>query len=286
EHDAVIYAVGASSDRRLEIPGADLPGIASATEFVAWYNGHPDQADRSFDLGTDRAVVIGNGNVALDVARILALDPDRLADTTIAPAALAALRRSRIQEIVVVGRRGPAHAAFTVPELVGLSRTPGIELRVDPDALSGEQANTAKLEVLRQLPSPPAADRRVVLRFGLTPSRFTGSDRVTGAVLAAGDGATETIRAGLVLTSIGYRGRPVPDLPFDPATGTVPNDRGRVHGAHRTYVAGWIKRGPSGFIGTNGSCAQESVRVLIEDFNTGWPKPDQPEPRDQLARAA
>jgi ferredoxin--NADP+ reductase len=232
-HDAVIYAVGAANDRRLDIPGIDLPGVASATEFVAWYNGHPDFAEREFDLSGRRVVVIGNGNVALDVSRIMALDPLVLARTPIAPRALAALRASGVEEVVVVGRRGDDEAAYTQAEFLGLQDTPSLRASVN-------------------------------LRYGLTPVQVLGDQRATG-VEFVGEGGVERIDAGLVLTSIGYRGRPVAGLPFDEETGTVPNVRGRV--GDRVYVAGWIKRGPRGFIGTNRSCSAETVRSLIEDFN-------------------
>lgn len=290
-YHAVIYAVGASSDRRLEIPGSDLTGAASATDFVAWYNGHPDFTDRGFDLSHQRALVIGNGNVALDVARILTADPDALADTDIAPAALDALRASRIEEVVVIGRRGPAQSAFTLPELVGLCSRPGVDLVVAPEELDAEVDTNPKLELLRLRGLDPArrAPRRIVLRYLLSAQRITGRGRVeavefaqdrsvttpSGEARAESTGRLETIPAGLVLTSIGYRGQPVPDLPFDHASGTVPNERGRVVDPDTclaltgTFVAGWIKRGPSGFIGTNKSCAQETVRALVDDFNAG-----------------
>ncbi|WP_158884950.1 FAD-dependent oxidoreductase [Amycolatopsis anabasis] len=288
-HDAVVYAVGAATDRRLDIPGAGLPGTASATEFVAWYNGHPDFADRTFVLSHQRAVVIGNGNVALDVARILTVDPDTLAGTDIAPAALDALRGSRIEEVVVAGRRGPAQSAFTLPELLGLRDTPGVELFVQPDELDLDTAADAKLEVLRGLRPRACPSRRIHLRYLLSPARITGRDHVEAVeferneLIATADGdvrvkptgALEVLDAGLVLTSIGYRGRALPGLPFDQATGTVPHRGGRVidpdtgHPVPGTYVAGWIKRGPTGFIGTNKSCARETVTALVDDLNAG-----------------
>ena len=277
-HDAVIYAVGAAADRRLEIAGAELPGVASATSFVAWYNGHPDHADRAFDLSHRRAVVVGNGNVALDVARILTVDPASLSGSAIAPRALAALRASRIEEVVVVGRRGPAESAFTLPELIGLSATPGVRLTVAGDALAGLPHGDPKLDLLRGLPPAGTGDggRRIALRYGLTPARIDGADRVAGIRFApSGGGPPTTIAAGLVITAIGYRGLPVAGLPFDAATGTIPNDGGRVRdpasGAALPglYVVGWIKRGPTGFIGTNKSCSQETVATLVDDFNAG-----------------
>jgi ferredoxin--NADP+ reductase len=277
-HHAVIYAVGASADRPLALPGVGLPGTASATEVVAWYNGHPDGAARSFDFSGRRAVVIGNGNVALDVARILTLDPDRLAETDIAPAALAALRESHIEEVLVVGRRAPQHAAFTLPELIGLASTPGIEVTVDPDELAAAPAS-ATLTVLRELGSCRSARRRrrIVLRFELTPIEVHGAEHTEAIALrrTSAPGEELLLPTGLVLTSIGYRGLPIPDLPFDETRGVVPNARGRVLDPHDgapvpgAYVAGWIKRGPSGFIGTNRLCSLETVQALAEDWGAG-----------------
>ena len=282
-HDAVVYAVGAAADRRLEIPGAELPGVASATELVAWYNGHPDHADRAFDLSHRRAVIVGNGNVALDVARILTVDPATLEGTAIAPRALEALRASRIEEVVVVGRRGPAESAFTLPELIGLSATPGVDLAVaDPaDAFAGIASDDPKLALLRGLAPAGDGGRRITLRYRLTPARIDGGDRVTGIAFTrtGGGGAPTAIDAGLVVTAIGYRGMPVDGMPFDAATGTIPNDDGRVldpgsgEAIPGLYVVGWIKRGPTGFIGTNKSCSQDTVRALVEDFNDGLLRP-------------
>jgi ferredoxin--NADP+ reductase len=276
-HHAVIYAVGAASDRRLDVPGADAAGVLSATELVGWYNGHPDHAGRTVDLSHRRAVVVGNGNVALDIARILASDPESLADTEIAPAALDALRASRVEEVVVVGRRGPEHSAFTLPELIGLGAIPGVRVGVDPDALAGITDDTPKLELLRRYGPPATSGRRITLRYGLAAAAVDGGDAVRGIRFArtgerAGD-EPERIETGLVVASIGYRGMPVAGLPFDEATGTVPNEGGRVirDGSveSRSYVVGWIKRGPSGFIGTNKGCSQDTVAALIEDYNAG-----------------
>jgi ferredoxin--NADP+ reductase len=300
-HHAVIYAVGAAADRRLDVPGSDTPGVLSATELVGWYNGHPDHADRTVDLTHRRAVVIGNGNVALDIARILTSDPAALEDTEIAPTALAALQESRIEEVVVVGRRGAEHAAFTLPELVGLTATPGVTVGVDPADLIGLPADDPKAELLRGLDAPARSGRRITLRFGLTAREVHGGGAVTGITFArAGTGSpaaasrpaadavpgtsgdetdgasgSERIAAGVVVASIGYRGLPVAGLPFDDATGTVPNDDGRVidpsTGDARpgTYVVGWIKRGPSGFIGTNKACSQDTIAALVDDHNAG-----------------
>ncbi|MEV4126668.1 FAD-dependent oxidoreductase [Nocardia sp. NPDC049707] len=302
---AVIYAVGASSDRKLGIPGEGLAGNVSATDFVAWYNGHPDHAGRTFDLSQRRAVIVGNGNVALDVARILATDPEALAGTDIAPHALQALQESKIEEVVVLGRRGPAESAFTVPEFVGL-------LGADIDiAIEGELPAVTddlpyqveqKLRLLRSVATargslergsvaerPFGARRRIVFRYLAAPTAILGTDEVTGIevsrnelvtdpdgrVRAVATGETERLDAGLVLTSVGYRGVALPGLPFDEQSAVMPNRHGRVleqsGGAvlPGTYVTGWIKRGPTGFIGTNKSCAQETVRQLADDFNAG-----------------
>lgn len=301
-HHAVIYAHGASADRRLDIPGANLAGVSSATDFVAWYNGHPDHADRTYDLSHRQAVIIGNGNVALDVARILTADPDRLASTDIAAHALKALRNSRIEEVVVVGRRGPAQSAFTVPEFAGLLAAPDIDVVLEADDLvldeatlqaerdgTLEHAVTQKLAMLRTLRPGTPGRRRITLRYLSTPTAIVGDGDVTGVEfvrnsLIVDDNSTvrieptetvDSLEAGLVLTSIGYRGVPLNGVPFDDASGVIPNAHGRVlnqpAGAVVTgaYVAGWIKRGPSGFIGTNKSCAQETVTALVDDFNNG-----------------
>lgn len=294
-HHAVVYAVGASSDRRLTIPGADLPGVASATEFVGWYNGHPDHAHRSFDLFRRRVVIVGNGNVALDVARILLTDPERLADTDIAANALAALRKSAVEEVVIVARRGPAESAFTVPEITGLVAHDDFDVCVDRAGIempTGEfsHAVTAKLAALAALPDAATAipdRRRIVFRYHSSPVAVHGAGSVESVEFDRA-GVPDQVEAGLVLTSIGYHGEPVPDLPFDIATGTVPNRAGRVVGVSGTYVAGWIKRGPSGFIGTNKSCAHESVENLIADFNEDRlvaPIADRSDLRKQLARS-
>ncbi|MFE5594738.1 FAD-dependent oxidoreductase [Streptomyces sp. NPDC056549] len=270
---AVVYAVGAATDRRLGIDGEDLPGSASATDFVAWYNGHPDHAADHYALDGERAVVIGNGNVALDVARILTADPDTLSRTDISDRALAALQASRVTEVVVLGRRGPAEAAFTLPELLALAALDGVDVLVEawPEDLPAD--DTPRTRVLAELAArtPVPGRRRIVLRFRTRPTEILGDDRVTGLSVEgtgprAGEGAG-TVEASLVLRAIGYRARPVPGLPFDRATGTVPHERGRVEPG--VYVAGWIKRGPSGFIGTNRSCARETVSALLDDFEAG-----------------
>ncbi|HTX46950.1 MAG TPA: 4Fe-4S binding protein [Solirubrobacteraceae bacterium] len=282
-HHAVIYGVGAATDRRLDIPGAESPRVVSATQLVAWYNGHPEYRDRGFDLSHPRVVVIGNGNVALDVARILTLDPRELAQSEISPVALAALRASRVEEVVVVARRGPEHAAFTLPELVGLIATPGVAIGVASDELYETGTVDAKLDLLRGLEPPAEIGRRIVLRFGLTPVRVHEPGTLE---LANPDGSpAETIDAGLVVTSIGSRGQPVSGLPFDRASGTVPNTAGRVSDKPGAYVVGWIKRGPSGFIGTNKGCAQDTVATLVADYNAGLLAPPRAAARRPRARS-
>ncbi|MGW5107350.1 FAD-dependent oxidoreductase [Nocardia sp. NPDC004123] len=292
-HHAVIYAVGASSDRKLGIPGEGLPGSTSATDFVAWYNGHPDQAGRFFDLSHRRAVIVGNGNVALDVARILTADPELLVGTDVSQRALNALRRSTIEEVVILGRRGPAESAFTVPEFVGLLGA-DVDIVVEgeiPEIVEGmSQKVEHKLKLLRDLPDRPVGGRkRIVFRYLSAPVAIAGMDRVTGvevvcnelvtgddgAVHAVPTGEIETLDAGLVLTSVGYRGVALPGVPFDERAGVIPNLDGRVleesggSVVPGAYVTGWIKRGPTGFIGTNKSCAQQTVRQLVDDFNAG-----------------
>ena len=282
-HHAVLYAVGAPTDKRLDIDGMDLPGTATATEFVAWYNGHPEFADLSVDLSAEQVVVVGNGNVALDVARILTSDPDALARTDIADHALAVLRASRVREVVIAARRGPAASAFTLPELIGLTARcevvldPADHQRVREDLAGATDAPTRnKLEILAKLgdATAPITRPRIRLAYQLTPRRVLGPARVTGIEFeVTGSDQVQQIPAGLVLTSIGYRGIPIRGLPFDDTAAVVPNDRGRVTDAgtpvRGSYVAGWIKRGPTGFIGTNKSCAAQTVHTLVDDYNAG-----------------
>ncbi|BDY26991.1 MULTISPECIES: FAD-dependent oxidoreductase [Mycolicibacterium] len=278
-HHAVLYAVGAPNDRRLDIDGMDLPGTGTATEMVAWINGHPEFTELPVDLSHERVVIVGNGNVAFDVARVLTTDPDALARTDISDHALAALRASRVQEVVVAARRGPAASAFTLPELIGLTSTGEVVLdaadhaRVVADLASETDPLTRnKLEVLAKLgdAAAPITRPRIRLAYHLTPQRVLGVDRVTGIEFGVtGTDETRTLDAGLVLTSIGYRGKAIADLPFDDDASVVPNDGGRVRGTTGAYVAGWIKRGPTGFIGTNKSCAGETVHNLVADYNAG-----------------
>ena len=284
-HHAVVYAVGAPNDRRLDIDGMGIPGTRTATEVVAWINGHPEYTDLPVDLGHERVVVIGNGNVAFDVARILTTDPDALARTDISDHALAALRASRVTEVVIAARRGPAQSAFTLPELIGLTSTCEVVLdAADHDLVVRDLAEASdpltrnKLEILSKLgdASTPVTRPRIRLAYRLTPNRVVGDGRAEGVEFTA-TGADEVRRlsAGLVLTSIGYRGKPIRGLPFDESAAVVPNDGGRVvepstgTPVRGSYVAGWIKRGPTGFIGTNKSCAAETVHSLVADYNRG-----------------
>jgi ferredoxin--NADP+ reductase len=284
-HHAVLYAVGAPNDKRLTIDGMDLPGTGTATEVVAWYNGHPEFSHLPVDLSHERAVIVGNGNVALDVARILVTDPDALARTDISDHALDALRGSKVREVVIVARRGPIHSAFTLPELIGLTSTCDVVLDaadhelVQRDLVTVSDALTrGKLEILAKLGdgSAPATRPRIRLAYQLTPARVLGEEKVTGIEFTVtGSDEVRQLDAGLVLTSIGYHGKAIADLPFDDAAGVVPNDEGRVvdpatgRPVQGSYVAGWIKRGPTGFIGTNKSCAAHTVDRLVDDYNSG-----------------
>ncbi|MFZ2511990.1 MAG: FAD-dependent oxidoreductase [Gordonia sp. (in: high G+C Gram-positive bacteria)] len=279
EYHAVLWAGGAPTDRPLNIPGIELPGVQSATAVVGWYNGHPDFTAAAPELKTERAVVIGNGNVALDLARILTANSDRLADTDIDMNALAALRNSSIREIVVAARRGPEHAAFTLPELIGLIDGPA-QVWVDPADLAGAPVTT-KTALLREIAAGPKPDDpHLRLAFGLTPTRILGTQRVTGVRFertGAGAGECIDVDAGAVFTAIGYRGRPIPGLPFDAARGTVAHVAGRVtvdqQPIRGLYVTGWIKRGPTGFIGTNKTDSAETVRAVLADAEAGLLRP-------------
>ncbi|MFC8954463.1 FAD-dependent oxidoreductase [Streptomyces sp. NPDC057101] len=282
-HDAVIYAVGAPSDRRLGIPGEELPGSVSATSVVSWYNAHPETGADAVRLSTERVVVVGNGNVALDVARVLVTDPADLAGTDIADHALAALRGTRVREVVLLGRRGPEHAAYTTSELLALKHLPGVDLVVDDhDPRTGAAVDAAaageKAALLRGVAReavdwarPPAPDRRrIVLRFHSAPVEALGTDGVRAVrVTAEGSASGTEIGTGLLVRAIGYRGVPLAGLPFDEATGTVPHEAGRVTGLPGGYVVGWIKRGPSGGIGANRACAEETVGTLLADAVAG-----------------
>jgi ferredoxin/flavodoxin---NADP+ reductase len=300
-YDAVIYAVGSQTDRRLGIPGEDLPGSWPATELVAWYNGHPDFQDLDFDLDVERAVVVGNGNVALDVARMLALTRDELAPTDTTDAAIEAIVASGLREIVVLGRRGPVQASWTSTELGELGDLAGADVLVDPAELELEPASVAELdassnivqrnvEILREFAThrPSGKPRTVRLRFRVSPVAILGDERVEaveivrnrlgadadGRVRAVPTDEREVIPCGLVFRSVGYRGVGIPGAPFDERTGTMPNAGGRVLDENGlpisgVYCAGWIKRGPTGVIGTNKKDATETVDALLEDARAG-----------------
>jgi ferredoxin--NADP+ reductase len=286
-YDAVVYAVGAQTDRRLGIPGEDLPGSWAATEFVAWYNAHPDFQDLPFDLSAERAVVVGAGNVALDVARMLALCAEELAPTDTTDPAIAAINESPLREIVLLARRGPAQAAFTTPELKEMGELADADVLVDRADLEGavgtDTNSERNLEVLREYAArAPAGKRRAIrFRFLVSPVEIRGQDRVeeieivrnrlvaddAGMVRAVATDEREAIPCGLVFRSVGYQGVALPDVPFDAAGCVIPNDRGRVEPG--VYCAGWIKRGPTGVIGTNKKDATETVELVLEDARAG-----------------
>jgi ferredoxin--NADP+ reductase len=300
-YHAVIYAVGTRSDRRLGVEGEDRPGSHPATEFVAWYNGHPDYADHAFDLSVRRAVVIGNGNVAVDVARMLVLDPEELTRTDAADHAVDALVQAHIEHVTILGRRGPAQAAFTNPELAELGELTGCDVIVDAAELELDEHSRAwlqepgrglankRLEILRGYAErePSVGPRRIELQFLRSPLAVLGDaagDAVTGLrvvrnrieaddngdLRAVPTGVEEVIDCGLVLRSVGYRGHPLPGVPFDERRGVIRNAGGRVTEQDGTvipgeYAVGWIKRGPSGVIGTNKKDAAATVALVIED---------------------
>jgi len=300
-YHAVVYCVGSPTDRRLGVPGEDLPGSMSATEFVAWYNGHPDYADLSVPLDATDVVVIGMGNVAIDVTRVLAKHADELATTDMADHAIERLRDSRAERITMVGRRGPAEAKFTTKELRELGELANADIALDPLELEltpasrrtaeGDATTGKNLEVMASFAAQPrqGKPRLVTLRFLLSPVALEGRDRVEavrfernrlveredGSVSAVGTGEFVTIPAQLVLRSVGYRGSPLPEVPFDERGAVIPNLAGRVQAepggrvVPGVYVAGWIKRGPSGVIGTNKADAMETVACLLEDAAAG-----------------
>ena len=297
-YHAVVYAFGTPADNRLGVPGEHRPGSHAATEFVAWYNGHPDYTGESFDLSGGRAVVVGNGNVALDLARMLVLHPDELAPTDTADHALDAFGSATVEEVVVLGRRGPAEAAFTNPELRELGELRRADVIVDPAQLEGvaepeDPTRRRNLEILRDYAGrePAGRSHRIELRFLRSPVEILGEGEdgpVTGVRVAvnelvAGDdgrvravptGREEVIECGLVLRSIGYRGVPLAGIPFEDGRGLIRNVGGRVcrdDGGPCTgeYVVGWIKRGPSGVIGTNKKDAADTVARILEDAEAG-----------------
>lgn len=297
-YDQIVYAVGAQSDRKMGIPGEDLAGSEPATIFVGWYNGHPDYGDLTFDLSCERVLVVGNGNVAMDVTRILVSDPDELAKTDMADHAIAALRESKVREVVMLGRRGPAQAAFTTPELKEFGELAGVDVIVDPADLELDAQSAASLaddktaaknvELLRAYAARGAtgAPRRIVMRFLVSPVEVLGEGgRVAavrieknalvqssdGSMRPKGTGQFETLACGMILRSVGYKGVALPGVPFDDASGTIPNAGGRItigRGGEvvpAQYVVGWAKRGPSGVIGTNKPDAAATVALMLED---------------------
>jgi len=319
----IVYCTGAQTDRRMGIPGEDLAGSHPATEFVAWYNGHPDYRDCVFDLSQESVAVVGVGNVAVDVVRILCRTPEELATTDIADYALEALKKSRVKEVYLLGRRGPAQAAFTNPEIRELGELPDADISADPaevelDPLSRaaversqDRATVKKVDILREYAQRPAAgrSRRLVLRFLVSPVELIGDDagRVaamrlvrnelyatsTGALQPRATDRFETIPVGLVFRSVGYRGVPLASVPFNESWGVILNDKGRVldPGTKQPlvgeYTAGWIKRGPTGVIGTNKPDAAETVECMFEDLALGAVlEPAHPEPAaaDALVR--
>jgi ferredoxin--NADP+ reductase len=315
-YDAVVYATGAMRDRRLGIPGEDLPGSVAATDFVNWYCGHPDVDPGAFTLDAESVAVIGVGNVAVDVARILARDPADLRETDVSQPVLDALTASKVREIHMIGRRGPAQAKFTTKELRELGELTGVDIVVgageaDLDAYdpTGESARLAQSD--RHVrgnytvisgwagTAPAGGARRLTIRFWLRPTEIHGAERVTGLTLErtrldesgafTGTGQFETLTTQLVLRSVGYQSVPLPGVPFDDRSSTVPNAEGRVLGPDGQplpgeYVAGWLKRGPTGVIGTNKSDAAQTVRSLLADLAGGPGPGDVQLPRAGLLR--
>jgi len=310
----ICFTTGAETDRRMGIPGEDLARSHAATEFVAWFNGHPEYRDRQFDLSVERVAVVGVGNVAVDVARILSRTVEELSTTDIADHALEALRQSRVKEVYMLGRRGPAQAAFTNPEVKELGELAGADIQVLEDELELDPLSRAdveqaddrklnkKLEILRDLAAqqPAGKPRTLAIRFLVSPVELVGNEAgqveglriVRNRLIADESGRlrpeatdhTEILPVGLVFRSVGYHGVPLPGLPFDDWHGVVPNDRGRVLASPDApmpgvYVSGWIKRGPTGVIGTNKKDAAETVEAMLEDLAAGaLPSPTDPEP--------
>ncbi len=301
----IIYATGAQSDRKLGIPGEDLQGSYPATEFVAWYNGHPDYRDYEFDLSQERAAVVGIGNVAMDVARILSRTPEELATTDIADYALEALKKSKVKEVYILGRRGPAQAAFTTPEIKEMGELAGADIIMLPEEAaldplsqtaldeSGNRADQKKVKIMQSYASqePAGKPKQVILRLLVSPVELIGNQagqitamRLVKNELYKTDAGTlrpkatdqfEEIPVNLVFRSVGYRGTPLPDVPFYDSWAVILNQKGRVLNFDTQepivgeYTAGWIKRGPSGVIGTNKPDALETVNCMMEDLTEG-----------------
>src|SRR6201998_3869308 len=308
-YDAVIYAIGTQSDRSLNIPGEELRGSVAAVDFVGWYNAHPHFEHSTPDLSGARAVVVGNGNVALDVARILVTHPAVLAETDIADHALESRRPRGVEEVVIIGRRGPLQSAFTTLELRELADLEGVDVIVDPadlERITDEDATAVgkvckqNIKVLRGYAGrePRPGHRRMVFRFLTSPIEIKGDGKVeqivlgrnelvtdqSGRVAAKDTGEREELPVQLVVRSVGYRGLPTPGLPFDDRSATIPNTDGRVDGRRNEYVVGWIKRGPTGVIGTNKKDSQETVDTLIADLTSTTDLADFPDDHaDKLA---
>ncbi|MGE0160307.1 MAG: FAD-dependent oxidoreductase [Gemmatimonadales bacterium] len=302
-YDQICFATGAQTDRQMGIPGEDLPRSHPATEFVAWYNGHPDYCDYQFDLSAERVAVVGVGNVAVDVARILSKTPDELASTDIAEHALEALRESKVREVYMLGRRGPAQAAFTNPEVRELGELEGADICVHPEEVTLDSASQAELDasdddtskkkvsILQEFSRQPRAGKKrlLTLRFLVSPTELiAGPDggvramrlarnelySENGRLQSRATGVIEELPVDLVFRSVGYRGVPIEGLPFDPRSGVIPNEAGRVIDPDTKkpipglYVSGWIKRGPSGVIGTNKKDGTETATAMLEDAAT------------------
>ncbi|EJZ12426.1 FAD-dependent oxidoreductase [Mycolicibacterium vaccae] len=293
-YDAVVYAIGAQADRSLGIPGEDLPGSVAAVDFVGWYNAHPHFGEMAPDVSGGRAVVVGNGNVAIDVARILVSDPDLLAETDIADHALQSLHARGVEEVLIIGRRGPLQAPFTtleLRELGALEALGDVDVVIDPDDfadITDEDLEAAgktvrnNIKVLRGYADaePKGSRRRIVFRFRTSPIEIKGDDRVEsivlgrnelisgadGRVTAKDTGEREEVPAQLVVRAVGYRGLPTPGLPFDERAGTIPHTDGRIEGRRNEYVVGWIKRGPTGVIGSNKKDSADTVETLLADL--------------------
>jgi ferredoxin/flavodoxin---NADP+ reductase len=315
-YDAVVYATGAMRDRRMGIPGEDLPGSYAATDFVNWYCGHPDSDAGAFTLDAESVAVIGVGNVAVDVARILVRDPAELRRTDVPQAVLEALEASKVREVHVIGRRGPAQAKFTTKELRELGELAGVDIEVRPDEVdstdfdpTGQSLQLAdsdrrvrgNLAVIRDWAarSPVGGERRLTLRFWLRPEKIEGTERLSGLTAErtrldeqgrlTGTGRYETIPAQMLFRSVGYQSVPLGGVPFDERSYTVPNADGRVLGPDgeplpREYVAGWLKRGPTGVVGTNKSDAAATVRSLLADLAGGGRAPARGQSREQFVK--
>ena len=318
-YDHIVYATGNESDRKMGIPGEDLPGVHSATEFVGWFNGHPDFQDRSFDLATARRVaVVGNGNVAMDVTRVLVRHPDELAPTDITAESLAVLRESNVEEVVLLGRRGPAQAAFSPQEIKEIGSLDGVSLLVSEEAMDLDEVSrtwleagaarsvTRNVDYLTEIAGAEAGagNRRVSCRFLVSPIELQAGDdgRVARVVIEEnelyasddgtprprGAGRTETLEVDLVFKAVGYRGVPLPGVPFHERWGLLPNDEGRLltapdgEAVPGQYVVGWAKRGPTGLIGTNSPDSTATVKKMLEDIEGVTATADPAKAPDQI----